>query len=156
MDDFTHSVRSRALVVEHLRWPSCAEVPGREPHSVSKVESNLHSAAVLRLALLGLHYDLTEISMSLCQSLEHSIHLDLRFQVRRFQCIELQLRVRMVHGPERCHPSRSIHWVIVCEICQRKAFDPVVLLIVAEGSEVLFHGLFLLVGVAVRQRVEEG
>ena len=42
------------------------------------------------------------------------------------------------------------------EFCHRKEFDPVVLLIVAEGSEVLFHGLVLLLGLAVGLQVEAG
>jgi hypothetical protein len=62
----------------------------------------------------------------------------------------------MDHGPERCHPSRSMHCVVVREFCQREEFDPVVLLVVAEGSEVLFHGLVLLLGLAVGLRVEGG
>jgi hypothetical protein len=78
-DDFTHSVRSRAFVVEHLKWPSCPEVRGREPHFVSNVQRNLLSAGVLHLPLVGFQYVLTESPMSLCQSLELSIRLDQRF-----------------------------------------------------------------------------
>jgi len=45
---------------------------------------------------------------------------------------------------------------VVRKFCQRKEFDPGVLLLVAEGSEVSFLGLVLALGLAVSLRVEGG
>ena len=79
IDDFTHSVWSHMFVVEILTWSSCLEVLGREPNFVLNVEQNLFSAGLLRLPLLGIQYVLTDSPISLCQSLECSVHLDLQF-----------------------------------------------------------------------------
>jgi len=49
-----------------------------------------------------------------------------------------------------------MHRVVLREFRQRKEFSPVVLLAVAEGSEILFHGLVLLLGLVVGLRVEGG
>lgn len=62
----------------------------------------------------------------------------------------------MVGGPEQCHSSRSIHSLVLGEFCPGMGFGPVVLLLVAEGSEVLFNDLGLLLSQAVSLRVEGG
>jgi len=81
IDDFTHSVRSRAFVVELLRSPGCLEVVGRELHFVTNVEHDFFSASLLHLSLLCFLYVFTESPMRLCQSLEGSVCLVLRLQM---------------------------------------------------------------------------
>jgi len=142
------------LLVELLKWPSCLEVLGGEPHFVSNVKCNFFSASVLHLLLLGFQYVRTESPMSLCQSLGRRVCWCVQFLMWRFRCFELHFGVPMLHGPEWCYPSRSMHWDVVHEFRQKTEFGPVVLLVVADGSNILFDGLVLPLGLAVDLRAE--
>lgn len=125
------------------KWCGHLELLRQVPHIVSCVECNFFSSGVLCLALLGFQYVFTQSPMCPCQSLMYRVHMVLRSLIRCFQYFELHFSVPMVHGPEQCHPSRSMHSVIVRQICQGIEFSPVVLFIVAKDSVVLIPGLVL-------------
>ena len=46
--------------------------------------------------------------------------------------------------------------VVVCKFRQWQELNPVILLIVAEGGEILFHGLIMVLGLAVGLWVKGG
>jgi len=54
---------------------------------------------------------------------------------------------------ERCNTSSGARSIIVSELCQREEFGPIVLLIIAMGSNVLFQGLICSFGLSVGFRV---
>lgn len=87
--------------------------------------------------------------MHLCECLERSVRLDLRFQVWHFRCFQLHLGMPILHCVERCQPSGSIHWVVIRKFHQKKEYGPVVLLVVGEGLQVFVHSLVLPLRLAV-------
>jgi hypothetical protein len=96
-------------MVKLYRGPSCPEVLGGELHMLSNVECNLCSAGVHGLPRLGFQYVLLQSPMSLWQSCEVIVCVAIQFPMGHVGYIELHAGVPMVHVPEWCHPSRSIH-----------------------------------------------
>jgi len=87
--------------------------------------------------------------MSLFQSLEHSIRLELWFEVCwQIRCLELDLGLPVVNGPEWSHHHQRMQGVVVHKFRQKSELNPVILFVVAEGSKVLFHGLILALSLA--------
>ena len=50
---------------------------------------------------------------------------------------------------ERCNASSGTRSIIVSELCQREEFGPIVLLVIAIDSNVLFQGLICSFGLSV-------
>jgi len=119
IDGLTYRVRSSTHVVEFLRRPVCAEVPGREPDSVSHFESDLLRTCVIRLFLLGLEQVLSEDPVSFLFSFEQDVCLGLRLVAGCFPLLKLQLGIPMIHCLIRGHPCRRVHGVVVREFRQR-------------------------------------
>jgi len=72
------------------------------------------------------------------------------------QCFAWYLSIAIVHGPEWCHSSWSMNWLIVCKFRQRMEFSPVLLLPIANELEVLLHRLLQAAGLAIHQWVNSG
>ena len=74
--------------------------------------------------------------------------------------MEGYVRVVAFVGKKWGYPSRGVWSIVVCELCDRKKVRPIVLLIVAIDSEVLFQslvhafGLSVTLGVISRGEVE--
>lgn len=90
--------------------------------------------------------------------------------VNRFQALEVFLRrgyrclgesdgkARIVPlvGEERRHTQRRVVRGVVRKLCQRQQVNPIVLEVVAENAQMLFHRLVNSFSLAVRLRVESG
>jgi hypothetical protein len=80
----------------------------------------------------------------------HRICFNLSLQVSwGVGSLELHLEIAMINIPERSQPHCSMHGVVVHEICQWQEVIPVILLVVAEGTEILFHGPILALRLAL-------
>jgi hypothetical protein len=99
--------------------PGWAEVSGREPFSISHLESGLLPASVRALCLLGLKQVFSEDPVSLLLAFEQDVRFGPRFEAAFCRHPKLHLGMSKIHCPELGHPGRRVHRVVICEFRQR-------------------------------------
>jgi len=108
------------------------------------------------LPLLSLNYVFPANAVSLFCGCHPRVCLHLWSVTGVLGRLELHCGVVIVVCPEGCHQHGMVDGVIVCTFCQRWQFNPVVLHVVAKGSEVIMHRLILPLSVTVCLQEEGG
>jgi len=161
--------RTETLVVKLVAGASGLDVATQEPYLITNLELRCFLDLVVvetGLGCCGVGKIELELLVDVVERLDKLVH----FGILGTRDMELNSygRVGMVPvvGEERSLAGRGMDGVVVGELGERKEFLPVVLLVVAEGTQVLFEDLVdafsLTVGLWVERRghvgfdVEEG